>query len=318
MKNSFVSKDSITTYLREISRFPLLNHEQEVIFGKQVQRLTALQEMKQELQDHLDREPTQQEWAEKAQVSVAQLQKELKLGHKANRKMVESNLRLVVSIAKKYNKAKVEFLDLIQEGTIGLQRGVEKFDPMKGYRFSTYAYWWIRQAMTRAIAEQERTIRLPIHINEKLSKLRKVRRQLSQKLHRDPTVQELAVEMDLAPKKIEDYLNYARRSISLDIQIGDQQNTELWELLEDPNESPDTYATASSLRSDLAKLLQDLSPQQREVITLRYGLIDQNPLTLAKVGERLNVSREWVRRVEREAFKILRSQKVMLQEYMAC
>lgn len=318
MNNSFVSKDSITTYLREISRFPLLNHEQEIIYGKQVQRLTALQDLKQDLQDHLDREPTLEEWAGQAEVSVSQLQKELKLGQQANRKMVESNLRLVVSIAKKYNKAKVEFLDLIQEGTIGLQRGVEKFDPMKGYRFSTYAYWWIRQAMTRAIAEQERTIRLPIHINEKLSKLRKVKRQLSQVLHRDPTVKELAAEMDLSPKKIEDYLNYARRSISLDIQIGDQQNTELWELLEDPNASPEDYATASSLRSDLEKLLKDLNPQQREVITLRYGLIDQNPLTLAKVGERLNVSREWVRRVEREAFKILRSQKVMLQEYMAC
>ncbi|MGR3277580.1 RNA polymerase sigma factor, RpoD/SigA family [Acaryochloris marina NIES-2412] len=317
MNNSSVSKDSITTYLREIGRFPLLNHEEEIIFGKQVQRFMTLQDLKQGLQEHLDRAPTQAEWADKAEISVSQLQKELKLGRKANRKMVESNLRLVVSIAKKYNKAKVEFLDLIQEGTIGLQRGVEKFDPMKGYRFSTYAYWWIRQAMTRAIAEQERTIRLPIHINEKLSKLRKVRRELSQTLHRDPTVAELAAEMDLTPKKIEDYLSYARRSISLDIQIGDQQNTELWELLEDPNESPDKYATASSLRSDLTKLLQDLSPQQREVITLRYGLIDQNPLTLAKVGERLNVSREWVRRVEREAFKILRSQKVMLQEYMA-
>jgi RNA polymerase nonessential primary-like sigma factor len=315
--NAKFTADMVRTYLREIGRVPLLTREQEIVFGKQVQQMMVLVEAKEALVKKLHREPTLSEWALHVNQPETDIEQTVRQGKRAKQKMIEANLRLVVAIAKKYQKRNMEFLDLIQEGTLGLERGVEKFDPTRGYKFSTYAYWWIRQAITRAIAQQGRTIRLPIHITEKLNKIKKVQRELAQKLGRSPNPAEIAKELELEPAQIREYLNMARQPVSLDVRVGDNQDTELQEMLEDDGPSPEYYTNQEFLRQDLNNLLAELTPQQREVVALRFGLEDGNELSLAKVGERLNLSRERVRQLEHQALAHLRRRRANVKEYVA-
>ena len=306
VKNKAISQpksttDTVRSYLHEIGRVPLLSHEQEICYGKQVQQMMRLQGLKQSLEQTLSRPPTRIEWASESMLSETELDRVLQVGHHAKQKMIEANLRLVVAIAKKYQKRNLDFLDLIQEGSLGLERGVEKFDPTRGYKFSTYAYWWIRQAITRAIAQQGRSIRLPIHITEKLNKIKKTQRELSQQLGRSATSAEIAAALEIAPAQIRDYLTISRPPISLDARVGDRQDTELSELLEDGGISPEKYTVQESLRQELQSTLEELTHQQRDVIRLRFGLEGGTELSLAKVGEILNLSRERVRQLEHQA-----------------
>ncbi len=310
-------RDMVRTYLHEIGRVPLLTHEQEIIFGKQVQQMMALLDSREQLTETLGHEPTQAEWMQKVGLDEAELEQALKQGKRAKQKMIEANLRLVVAVAKKYQKRNLELLDLIQEGTLGLERGVEKFDPMRGYKFSTYAYWWIRQAITRAIAQQARTIRLPIHITEKLNKIKKAQRELSQQLGRSATPAEIAKELELEPAQIREFLTLARQPVSLDLRVGDNQDTELRDLLEDDGQSPEQFTAKESLREDIQGLLTELTPQQRDVLTLRFGLNNGKELSLAKVGEQLSLSRERVRQLERQALDYLRRRQLDVREYLA-
>ncbi len=306
----------VRIYLQEIGRYPMLTADQEIAYGRQVQQIMAIEQRKNELTQQLDREPTMVELAvdiEKSELEIAQIQN---LGQRAKQKMVTANLRLVVSIAKKYTKRNLEFLDLLQEGAIGLQRGVEKFDPNRGYKLSTYVYWWITQSITRAIAEKSRTVRLPIHITEQLNKIKKVQRELFQTLGRPASVVEIAETLDLQPSQIRDFLSSSKQPISLDVKIGDNQDTELSQLLPDEGISPDEHITKELLRQDINSLLESLKPTQREVLILRFGLENDQELTLAQIGEKLNVSRERVRQIQQQAITVLRRQKTEIQQYL--
>lgn len=307
----------VRVYLREIGQFPLLTSDQEITYGRQVQQMIAIEGQKKQLSQQLHREPKLAELADFVNKSETEVTQILQLGQRAKQKMVTANLRLVVSIAKKYQRRNLELLDLIQEGAIGLQRGIEKFDPNRGYKLSTYAYWWISQAITRAIAEKSRAVRLPIHVNEKLNQIKKVQRELFQTLGRRATVTEIAQKLDIQASQIREYLSAASATISLDLKVGDNQDTELSELLSDDGISPNEQITQEMLRQDLDNLLASLKPVQREVLILRFGLLDNQERSLAQIGEKLNVSRERVRQIQQQAMNILRRQQPEMGQYLS-
>ena len=308
--------DMVRTYLREIGRFPLLTHEQEIVLSKQVREMMTLLEKKQAEEEKLERQLNSSEWANLVQMSEVEINRVVKLGQRAKKKIIEANLRLVISIAKKYQKRNLDLLDLIQEGNLGLERGVEKFDPAKGYRFSTYAYWWIRQGITRAISNQGRTIRLPIHVTEKINKVKQTRRKLSQSLGRTATEDEIAQESNLKLEQIQEYLHHARQPTSLNTRVGSNHDCELAQLLEDEGVSPEDYVEREFLQQHLRELMQNLPPKYQQVLSLRFGLQDGRELSLAKIGQRMNLSRERVRQIENQALMQLRQKRSKICQYL--
>jgi RNA polymerase nonessential primary-like sigma factor len=313
-----VDVDLVRSYLRDIGRVPLLTHEQEITLGRQVQQLMEIEILEAELESRDGAKPARDQLAKAAELSTVQLKRKLQQGHRAKERMVAANLRLVVSVAKKYTKRNMELLDLIQEGTIGLVRGVEKFDPTRGYKFSTYAYWWIRQGITRAIAEKSRTIRLPIHITEMLNKLKKGQRELSQELGRTPTVTELAQFVDLPEDEVKDLMCRARQPVSLEMKVGDGDDTELLELLSGDNELPSDQVEEDCLKGDLRSLLGQLPHLQEQVLRMRFGMDGEDPMSLTGIGRILGMSRDRVRNLERDGLAGLRRVSDQVEAYVAC
>jgi RNA polymerase primary sigma factor len=288
-----VSSDPVRNYLNEIGRTPLLNAAQEVDLAKRIEAgLYAGQKLR---ENKLS----------------PKLRRELEVlhddGKRAKAHMLEANLRLVVSVAKRYSNRGMSFLDVVQEGNLGLIRAVEKFDYMKGYKFSTYAMWWIRQAITRALADQARTIRLPVHVVEQLNKLGRLQRDLHQRLGREPTPQELAAELDRTPEQIEEMLRNARQPVSLDNPVGDDEDTRLGDLIEDAEAPGASDAMEYQAMIDtIHRALAGLDPRESRVLALRFGLVGGRPHTLDEIGQDVGLTRERIRQIEKEALAKLR------------
>jgi RNA polymerase nonessential primary-like sigma factor len=300
--------DAVGAFFKEMARYPLLKADEEVELARRVRFLEEVRELQAALNLKLGQEPSKLEVASELEMTEKQLESRLYQGRVAKRKMIRSNLRLVVSIAKRYLNRGVPFLDLIQEGAMGLNRATEKFDPDKGYKFSTYAYWWIRQAITRAIANDARTIRLPIHIVEKLNKLKKAQRELKQKLCRNPTEGEMAEVLEISVQQLRQLQQLRRQALSLNHRVGKEEDTELMDLLEDEdNLSPEAKMNENMMRQEIWEVLGDvLTPREKDVISLRYGLTTSEPCTLEEVGNMFNLSRERVRQIQSKAMRKLR------------
>ena len=245
-------------------------------------------------------------WAEEVGLEAKELQRRLREGRRARDRMIQANLRLVVAVAKKYQQRGMELLDLVQEGTLGLERAVEKFDPTRGFRFSTYAYWWIRQGITRAIATQSRTIRLPVHVTEKLNRIKRVQQEIASNEGRIASIADLARELGISEDTVRQTLARVPRSVSLDTRVGREQDTQLGDLIEDGHATPEQTLTHDELHNDLEDLLDELTSREAAVLRRRFGLEDDTPQTLAQIGEELKLSRERVRQIETRALLKLR------------
>jgi len=311
--------DSMKTYLKDIGTVSLLNSAQEVELAKRIQDLVYLDGVRETLLEELDREPSSFEWACAANISEEALTTRLEEGKRAKNLMIQANLRLVVSIAKRYANKSMSFQDLIQEGCVGLIRGAEKFDFKRGYKFSTYAHWWIRQAVTRSISDQSRTIRLPVHLFEIISRMSKIERRMVMKLGRDPTTEELSAAMDMTPEKITQIKKASLVPISLNQSVNEDDKRTVEEtLIDDYTENPNDVTGKVLLKEDLENVLNTLNPRERDVLRLRYGLDDGRVKTLEEIGNVFSVTRERIRQIEAKALRKLRqpSRNGVLREYL--
>lgn len=304
------SADSVRAYLKQIGKVALLNAEEEVELAKRIEAGLYATQLMAEKTDKGEKLPVQQR---------RDMQWICRDGDRAKNHLLEANLRLVVSLAKRYTGRGMAFLDLIQEGNLGLIRAVEKFDYTKGYKFSTYATWWIRQAITRAMADQARTIRIPVHMVEVINKLGRIQRELLQDLGREPTPEELAKEMDITPEKVLEIQQYAREPISLDQTIGDEGDSQLGDFIEDSEAVVAVDAVSFTLLQDqLQSVLETLSEREAGVVRLRFGLTDGQPRTLDEIGQVYGVTRERIRQIESKTMSKLRhpSRSQVLRDYL--
>jgi len=297
--------DSISLYLKEIGRVPLLTAEEEISLAK---RMEKGRDSRKKLQQGVD------DWDERERLLW-----QVRDGQAAQEHLIKANSRLVVSVAKKYVGRGVPFLDLIQEGNIGLIRAVKKFDYRRGFKFSTYATWWIRQAVTRAIADQGRTIRVPVHMYEQINRLTRTSRQLVQELGRDPTTDEIAGELGVSPRKVEHIMRVSQRPLSLEMPVGEEEDSYLGDFIEDEDaDAPSEAAGQQLLREVIDEIFQSLTPREVRILQLRFGLVDGYQYTLEEVGKKFGVTRERIRQIEAQALSRLRhpSRSRKLRDYL--
>ena len=310
-------EDPVRMYLKEIGKVPLLSAEEEIELAKNMEAGAVAKEKIAILKSR-EEKATEEELAE-IKEEIKNLQKDLDAGDEAKKRLAEANLRLVVSIAKRYVGRGMLFLDLIQEGNLGLIKAVEKFDYRKGYKFSTYATWWIRQAITRAIADQARTIRIPVHMVETINKLIRVSRQLLQELGREPQPEEIAEVMDIPVERVREILKISQEPVSLETPIGEEEDSHLGDFIPDDNMPvPADAAAFTLLKEQLVEVLDTLTEREKKVLTLRFGLEDGRARTLEEVGKEFNVTRERIRQIEAKALRKLRhpSRSRKLRDYI--